>query len=250
MNSTIRAVLLMLRRIPLFVEARFDNRFLADDVAPPRKVTHANWQNALLELANVKGARVLEVGSREVTGKSSFRKQFSKAEYIGFDYYSGSNVDIVGDAHKLSSYFDPGTEFDLIFSSASFEHFAMPWVVSQEICKLLRVGGHVFVETHFSYSSHERPWNFFQFSDMGLRVLFNEQLGITPVDSGMCNPIVGRFSSLADPYLRLTPVPALYCHSAFLGKKTKHVADFSWDRASVENLVSGTTYPKPAVHRD
>jgi hypothetical protein len=34
------------------------------------------------------------------------------------------------------------------------------------------VGGVLFVETHFSFSSHERPWHFFQFSDMALRVLF------------------------------------------------------------------------------
>ena len=30
---------------------------------------------------------------------------FNKSEYIGFDYYAGDNVDVVGDAHKLSSYF-------------------------------------------------------------------------------------------------------------------------------------------------
>ncbi len=49
----------------------------------------------------------------------------------------------------------------MIFSSAVFEHFAVPWIVAQEINKLLNVDGYIFVETHYSFSCHERPWHFF-----------------------------------------------------------------------------------------
>jgi hypothetical protein len=55
----------------------------------------------------------------------------------------------------------------------------MPWLVAEEMAGMLNVGGFVFVETHFSYSSHERPWHFFQFSDMALRVMFPEARGFT-----------------------------------------------------------------------
>ena len=102
----------------------------------------------------------------------------------------------------LSSYFNGVEKFDIIYSSACFEHFAMPWVVSTEIAKLLKVGGIVFIETHFSFSSHERPWHFFQFSDMALKVLFSEALGFECIEAGMSNPMIGRFSSLADDYLK------------------------------------------------
>ena len=88
----------------------------------------------------------------------------------------------------------------------------MPWIVAQEISKMLKVGGIVLVETHFSFSSHERPWHFFQFSDMALKVLFNKQLGFECIDAGMVNPIIGRFSKYADPYLKFRPVGGLYCH--------------------------------------
>ena len=84
---------------------------------------------------------ILEIGSREVTGPSQARKEFSQSEYIGFDYYPGDNFDIVGDAHNLSSYFCEGKRFDIIYSRACFEHFAMPWIVAVEISKLLKVGG-------------------------------------------------------------------------------------------------------------
>lgn len=189
--------------------------------------------------------RILEIGSREVTWESNARKAFSNAEYIGFDFYSGQNVDVVGDAHKLSSYFNEDEKFDIIYSSACFEHFAMPWIVSTEIAKLLKVWGIVFIETHFSFSSHERPWHFFQYSDMTLRTLFSPALWFECIEAWMSNPIVWRFSSLSDKYLRNKPVHGFFCHSEFLGKKIKDVKDFDWKTIDLNEIVGGTKYPEP-----
>ncbi len=225
----------------------FDNFFLAADVPLSDIVRHQNWQKYLYNIGNKDGFRILEIGSREVTGPSKARQQFSKAEYIGFDFYPGTNVDVVGDAHKLSSYFRQQESFDLIYSSACFEHFAMPWLVAIEIAKLLKVGGIVFVETHFSFGSHERPWNFFQFSDMALKALFSNAFGFECIEAGMSNPIVGRFSSLADEYLRYQPVFGLFCHSEYLGRKVRHVESFDWAAVDLATVVGNSAYPKPSV---
>ena len=243
--SLTQKILLAVRKLPLLIETRFDKNFLADDVPVSDVVSHSKWPEYLVGLANKPGMRILEIGSREVTGTSNFRERFSQAEYIGFDYYPGRNVDVVGDAHKLSSCFEGQPKFDLIFSSSCFEHFAMPWVVATEIAKLLKVNGVVFVETHFSYSSHERPWHFFQFSDMALRALFSEALGFECLEAGMSNPIVGRFSSLADKNLKNRPVSGLYCHSEYLGRKVRDVDGFSWERCDLGEVVGTTHYPQP-----
>jgi len=208
------------------------------------RVSHSNYKQHLTDIGNHKGVTILEVGSREVTGRSDARKRFSNAEYVGFDYYPGPNVDVAGDAHKLSQYFN-NRKFDIIYSSAVFEHFAMPWIVATEIVKLLKIGGIVFVETHFSYSSHERPWHFFQFSDMALRVLFSPALGIECLEAGVSNPIVGRFSSLADNDLKCRRVTGLYCHSEFLGRKIRDVEQFDWSEVDLEEVLGGTKYPLP-----
>ena len=221
-----------------------DHKYLDPNVPISKLVGHSNYLQYLTDIGNHKGIKVLEIGSREVTGKSDARKRFSNAEYVGFDYYPGPNVDVVGDAHKLSQYF--GNErFDIIYSSAVFEHFAMPWLVATEITKLLKIGGIIFVETHFSFSSHERPWHFFQFSDMALRVLFSPALGIECIEAGASNPIVGRFSSLADDYLKFRPVAGLYCHSEFLGRKIRDVNQFDWRDVSIEEVLGRTRYPLP-----
>jgi ubiquinone/menaquinone biosynthesis C-methylase UbiE len=227
------------------IETRFDKEYMLPDAPMAQTIGHTQWKKFLYKTGNQPGMKILEVGSREVTGKSDARAKFDLASYTGFDFYPGHNVDVVGDAHKLSSYFDPGTQFDMIYSAACFEHFAMPWLVSAEIVKLLKPGGLVFVETHFSYSSHERPWHFFQFSDMAMRILFPPAMGIECVEAGFSNPIVGRFSSLADKYLRNKPVPGLYCHVEFLGKKVREVTDFNWAKADPDQIYGNTLYPSP-----
>lgn len=245
MKATLRKGLQKILKSMQRIENRFDRGYLNPEVPMSNLVNHSKWGDYLYSIGNKKGMRILEVGSREVTGNSTARQKFDKAEYVGFDYYAGPNVDVVGDAHQLASYFE-GQQFDLIYSSACFEHFAMPWVVATEIAKILKVGGYLFVETHFSFSAHERPWNFFQFSDMGLRMLFSKELGFECIEAGMSNPIVGRFSSLADEYLRNQPVNGLYCHSEYLGRKTREVTDFDWAKVKLNDIVNGTKYPEPS----
>jgi hypothetical protein len=219
-------------------------RFRSNLICKPDNISHEYWVDYLSKIFNKTGFRVLEIGSRNVTG-ANLRSCFSNADYVGFDFYAGENVDVVGDAHKLSTYFSGEEKFDLIFSSAVFEHLHMPWVVAVEIQKLLKVGGYVFVETHFSFSSHERPWNFFQFSDMGLRALFNDALGFDLVESGMSNPISGYFSHNASGYLKHSPVTELYCHSEIFCRKRCHVEYYDWNNASIDSVVEGSRYPLP-----
>jgi hypothetical protein len=110
---------------------------------------------------------------------------------------------------------------------------------------MLKTGGLLFVETHFSFAAHERPWNFFQFSDMGLRVLFSKALGFECMEAGMSNPIVGRFSALADDDLKYRPIRGLYCHSEYLGRKVREVSSFDWRDVDLAEIVDGTTYRIP-----
>ena len=61
----------------------------------------------------------------------------------------------------------------------------------------------------------------------------------------MDNPIVGRFSAFAAPYLRFQKVPALYCHSLFIGRKLRDVPNFRWRDVDFGEVVGGTRDPPP-----
>lgn len=80
---------------------------------------------------------------------------------------------------------------------------------------------------------------------MALRVLFSPALGFECIEAGASNPIVGRFSSLADDYLKFRPVKGLYCHSEFLGRKVENIDQFSWNDVSLDEAVGDTKYPLP-----
>ena len=66
-------------------------RFRENRVERPATISHIKWENYLLEHFDKEGMRVLEVGSRNVTG-SPYGKKFKNAEYVGFDFYDGDQA--------------------------------------------------------------------------------------------------------------------------------------------------------------
>ncbi|MBF0516207.1 MAG: class I SAM-dependent methyltransferase, partial [Nitrospirae bacterium] len=104
--------------------------------------------------------------------------------YTGFDIAAGENVDVTGDAHRLSSHF-PADKFDIVCSYSVFEHLLMPWVVAVEINKVLKSGGLVMTQTHQSWPVHDEPWDYFRFSEHSWHSIFNKYSGFEILQSGM-----------------------------------------------------------------
>ena len=103
----------------------------------PKFIDHEGTWKWLGENFNRKGLKVLEIGSRAVSSDSLWRSALPEVDYTGFDIQHGRNVDVIGDAHELSTYFEPNT-FDVVMSFAVFEHLAVPWIVAEEISKVLK----------------------------------------------------------------------------------------------------------------
>jgi SAM-dependent methyltransferase len=208
----------------------------------PRFIDHEGIWQWLGKNFNRSGLKVLEIGSRAVSSNALWRKVIPLVDYIGFDIQPGINVDVVGDVHFLSDYFEK-EEFDLIISFAVFEHVALPWVAAEEITKVLKTGGVTAMETHFSFSEHELPWHFFQYNSRGLENLFCKEMGYETIDLGMSTPIVGRFSQQAAPYLKGKLVRDLYCHSAIASRKISQVElPIDW-RKIAKRLSIDSEYP-------
>jgi SAM-dependent methyltransferase len=219
------------------------DRTLYSIPAPPT-VNPWEW---LSGFANNKDSSILEIGSREVVGKSVCKTRLPLAKYTGFDFHQGENVDVVGDAHRLSDYFAPNS-FDVVYSAAVFEHLAMPWVVAEEITKVLRVGGVACILTHFSYGEHEVPWHFFQFNSTGLEALFNESLGFKTIYAAKEMPMVGRFAYDCDADHAGKAIANLYCSSYIVTEKNKDIfhgdaaVEFRW-RDALDGIYGQTRYP-------
>jgi len=216
----------------------------------PTDFTHTGGLfNEFIQLANENHLRVLEIGSRIVSpGSRSKRELFPEAaSYTGFDYYPDENTDVVGDAHRLSEYFAT-QRFDAIFSLSVFEHLAMPWVVAMEINKLLEIGGITFHATHFAWPLHEKPWDFWRFSDEGLKVLFSPPIGFEVINSGLFTPLRLHLDEIL-PGQEPLATQAGFGGVSILAKKVAEIAptQFNWD-VSIEEVVGTTShYPKSNV---
>ena len=122
-----------------------------------------------------KGMKLLDIGGRARSG-NDYSRLFPAADCTVLDILPGENVDVVGDAHAMSSLF-PANTFDAVFSVSVFEHLLMPWVVVSEMAAVLRIGGLAYISTHQTLGMHDRPWDFWRFSDTAWDGLFNRFTG-------------------------------------------------------------------------
>lgn len=192
---------------------------------------------------------VLEIGSRIVSpGSQSKRSLFApQVHYTGFDIYPDSNTDVVGDAHQLSHYFPPGTQFGAVFSGSVLEHLAMPWKVALEINKLLPIGGLSFHSVPFTWPVHEMPWDFWRFSTEGLRMLFSPALGFEVLSLGFVDPCRVHLEQHVPPHWEM-PFQRTYAKSMILVRKVRDypTENLQWNVRLEDVLPDRSSYPKPA----
>jgi SAM-dependent methyltransferase len=124
--------------------------------------------------------RLLDIGGRN-RSKTDRSKQFPYADVTVLDILPGENVDVVGDAHELSSLFEPES-FDAVYSVSVFEHLLMPWKAAIEINKVLKTGGVGLIFTHQALGMHDEPWDFWRFSAHAWDGLFNRHTGFVVED--------------------------------------------------------------------
>ena len=195
---------------------------------------------------NKNHGRILEIGARQVSNASRRQLFHGASKYVGFDLYPDSNVDVTGDAHRLSSYFG-AEEFDAVFSDSVFEHLALPWVVAMEVNRILKPGGLVYTSTPSAWPLHERPWDFWRFTDHGLKILFSRPFGFEMLGVGLHAPV--QMCLLDTPETGTTqpeelPFGHCFANVAILARKVGPVArGIRWEVDMKDFLDGDTTYP-------
>jgi hypothetical protein len=189
-------------------------------------------------LESISHGRVLEIGSRARSGHDYKYLVPPDLEYVGVDILPGPNVDVVGDAHKLSSLFVPDS-FDAVYSIAVFEHLVMPWRVALEMNKVMKVGAFAWILTHQSFPLHDEPWDFWRYSQDTWRALFNQGTGFEVIEARMGEPvtIVGNiWNTITQDWDRA----AAYMSSQVLIRKIS-ATELTWN-VEPESLLSAP-YP-------
>ncbi len=132
----------------------------------------------------VKGKKVLEVGSYDVNGSlRPIIESWEPAEYIGVDIEEGPGVDVICNADNIVEHFGKET-FDIVISTELLEHVWDWRRVISNIKNICKSNGIILITTRsYGFPYHAYPYDFWRyeledmkniFSDCELMVLEND----------------------------------------------------------------------------
>jgi len=117
------------------------------------------------------GMRVLDAGSGKLP------EQFLREEILATgatlhtcDLNFGPGVDFEADVSDLP--FEDGA-YDIVLNTQVLEHVKDPGKVCRDLARVLKPGGLLFLTTPQSSPLHNLPWNFFNFTNLGLGLLMD-----------------------------------------------------------------------------
>ena len=141
-----------------------------------------SFKNLILKKNNT--PKILIIGSGFES--QGILNNFSKSQNIQIldtDVSFSANIDIICDAHCLPF---KNESFDAVILQAVLEHVIDPYKCVDEVKRLLKENGLVYVETPFIQQVHQAPYDFTRFTFLGHRWLFRS---FSLIESGVvCGP--------------------------------------------------------------
>jgi len=118
----------------------------------------------------------LEVGSRDYGSTQDCRSIFDAGDmYVGIDLSEGKGVDLVLDLTEEFEKIDEALNrerFGTIICLSVLEHCEQPFVMADNLTRLLKAGGHIIVSVPFSFMFHGYPSDYWRFTHEGVKKLF------------------------------------------------------------------------------
>ena len=129
----------------------------------------------------------LEIGSRRYDGLPRLHELFPEGEWIGVDRSAGEGVDLVADGTAPFEEVDKALgrrRFATIFCLSVLEHCENPFVMAQNLTRLLEPDGLIFVSVPFAWKFHGYPSDYWRFTAEGVQKLFPDIVFLDHLDHG------------------------------------------------------------------
>jgi len=117
----------------------------------------------------------LEIGSRDYGNTQDLRSLFPGETYVGVDLSEGNGVDKVLDLTQPFDLVDQALgqqKFGTIFSFSVMEHCDQPFVMADNMTRLLKPGGRIVLSVPFAWKFHGYPSDYWRFTKEGVKKLF------------------------------------------------------------------------------
>jgi len=154
----------------------------------------------------------LEIGSRDYGSTQDLRSLFPDKEYVGVDLSEGDGVDVALDLTQPFDVVDGvlgSRRFGTIFSLSVMEHCDNPFLMAENMTRLLKPGGKVVLSVPFAWKFHGYPSDYWRFTAEGVKKLF-PQLDWADAGPGQWHsPKRGDFRKI-DESIGLAPLSGKY----------------------------------------
>ena len=110
--------------------------------------------------------KILDIGSFDKDGNFNYGIILNEEKwtYHGLDLQEGNNIDIVvKDPYDWSEL--ANESFDLVVSGQAFEHIEFFWLTLEEIKRILKPGGFLFIIAPSTGPVHRNPYDCYRFND-------------------------------------------------------------------------------------
>lgn len=116
--------------------------------------------------------RVLDAGAGSAPYADLFAHvTYETADYAGTDGKDYRHIDYRCDIVDIPV---ENSRFDLVWCSQTLEHCREPLAVLREFHRVLQPGGEAWLTAPFFYEEHEKPWDFWRFTQFGWQHLAEE----------------------------------------------------------------------------
>lgn len=129
---------------------------------------------------------ILEVGSHDYGSTQNVRNLFMGDDYVGIDMIGGAGVDLVLDLtqpfEKIEMALE-GRRFNSIFCLSVLEHCEQPFIMAENMMKLLEPGGKIYISVPFAWKFHGFPSDYWRFTHEGVKKLFSQLIFNSELDN-------------------------------------------------------------------
>jgi len=133
----------------------------------------------------------LEVGSKDYGNTADLRSLFAgRDDYVGVDLEDGPGVDVRLDLAEPFDQIDARLQrrrFGTIFCLSVLEHCRQPFVMAENLTRLLKPAGKICIAVPFAFRYHAYPSDYWRFTHEGVKTLF-PRIAFRPEDTVASSP--------------------------------------------------------------
>jgi len=132
------------------------------------------WGGKNLIEEEIKGKRVIEVGSFDINGSLRYLvKLLSPSEYVGVDLLKGPGVDVICSADNLVQKFGKES-FDAVISTCMLEHTRNWKKDISNIKNICKPNGIILIIVPSHWPYHEYPYDFWRYEKEDIKNIFSD----------------------------------------------------------------------------